>query len=150
MENALFSNKLKEFLVKMGYEEATIEERDMTGEKIYEVSVSDAKYLIGEKGTNLTALEFLVKMICQKQDIPTVKTFVDINGYRKEKAKLLKEAARLAAQKAVLSGKPVLLPPMSGFDRKVIHVELAINPSVATESAGYSPERYVVIKPYLN
>lgn len=145
-----FQNTLKEFLDKMGYPEAAIEQKEIIGETILEVSVPDAKYLIGEKGTNLIALEFLVKMICQKNNIPTTKIFIDVNSYRKEKAKLLKEAARLAAQKAVLSGKPVFLPPMSAFDRKVIHVELAINPSVTTESAGFNPERYVVIKPYLN
>lgn len=150
MEKELFVNTLKEFLNKMGYPEAVVEQKEATGETIFEVSVSDAKYLIGEKGTNLTALEFLVKMICQKQNVSTAKVFIDINNYRKEKAKLLKEAARLAAQKAVLSGKPVSLPPMSAFDRKVIHVELAINPNVTTESAGSMPERFVVIKPYLN
>lgn len=150
MEKELFVNTLKEFLNKMGYQEAVVEQKEAVGETIFEVSVSDAKYLIGEKGTNLTALEFLIKMICQKQNFSTAKVFIDINNYRKEKAKLLKEAARLAAQKAVLSGKPVSLPPMSAFDRKVIHVELAVNPNVTTESAGLMPERFVVIKPYLN
>lgn len=150
MEKELFSKTLKDFLIKMGYDEVVISISDMIGETIFEVGVSDAKYLIGEKGTNLTALEFLVKMICQKNNLATNKIFIDINGYRKEKAKLLKEAARLAAQKAVLSGKTVSLPSMSSFDRKVIHMELTTNPNVTTESAGMSPERYVVIKPYLN
>lgn len=150
MEKELFSNTIKEFLNKMGYGDVLVEQREMTGETIFNISVEDAKYLIGEKGTNLASLEFLIKMICQRKNIPTSKIFIDINEYRKEKIKLLKEAARLAAQKAVLGGKAVFLPPMAAFDRKIIHEELTINPNVTTESAGISPERYVVIKPHLN
>lgn len=146
-----FQNILQEFLIKMGYgEEVSIVKRDSASEMVFEISVNDAKYLIGEKGSNLNSLEYLVKLICQNKNIDTKNLYLDVNDYRKERAKFLKEAARLAAQKAALTKKPVFLPPMPAFDRKVIHAELSINPNIATESEGFAEERRVVVKPYLN
>ena len=148
MNNEIFLKILKEFLAKMGYgEDLIINQKESEDEKIFEIEVPEAKYLIGEKGSNLTSLEFLVKMICQKQNIDTRKIFIDINNYRKERIKLLKETARLAAQKAVLTKEAVVLPPMSAFDRKVIHTELTINPNIKTESEGFAEERRVIVKP---
>lgn len=151
MEKELYLNNLKEFLDKMGYgSEMAVNTKDLTDETIFEISVNDAKYLIGEKGSNLNSLEYLVKLICQNKNIDTKNLYLDINDYRKERAKFLKEAARLAAQKVALTKKPVFLPPMPAFDRKVIHTELSINPNIATESEGFSQERRVVIKPFFN
>ncbi|KKQ58762.1 MAG: Jag protein [Parcubacteria group bacterium GW2011_GWC1_38_17] len=148
MNNELFLKILKEFLAKMGYgEDLIISQKESADEKIFEIEVPEAKYLIGEKGSNLTSLEFLVKMICQKQNIDTRKIFIDINNYRKERIKLLKETARLAAQKAVLTKEVVVLPPMSAFDRKIIHTELTINPNIKTESEGFAEERRVIVRP---
>lgn len=151
MEKELYLNNLKEFLDKMGYgAEAAIAAKDSANETIFEISVDDAKYLIGEKGSNLNSLEYLVKLICQNKNIYTKNLYLDVNDYRKERAKFLKEAARLAAQKVALTKKPVFLPPMPAFDRKVIHTELSINPNIATESEGFAEERRIVIKPFLN
>lgn len=151
MEKELYLNNLKEFLDKMGYgAETAVGIKDFANETIFEISVNDAKYLIGEKGSNLNSLEYLVKLICQSKNIDTKNLYLDVNDYRKERAKFLKEAARLAAQKVALTKKPVFLPPMPAFDRKVIHTELSINPNIATESEGFAEERRVVIKPFLN
>lgn len=149
MDKEKFSNILKEFLVKMGYgDDIEINSKETPDGASIEIKTNNSKYLIGEKGTNLVALEFLVKMICQKQNIDTNKIFIDVNDYRKEKIKFLKEAAKIAAQKVALTGQPVQLPPMSAFERKVIHSELSINPNITTESEGFLEERRVIVKPH--
>lgn len=150
MDNELFLKVLKEFLTKMGYgDDSVINKKESGDETIFEVEIPEAKYLIGEKGSNLASLEFLIKMICQKQQVDTRKLFIDINNYRKERINLLKETARLAAQKAALTKEAVVLPPMSAFDRKIIHTELTINPNIKTESEGFAEERRVIVKPNL-
>lgn len=72
---------------------------------------------------------------------------IDINNYRKEREQLLIELAKAAAQKAVATKQEVKLPAMNAYERRLIHVELAIRPDVKTESIGDSKERCVVIKP---
>lgn len=151
MEKEIFLNTLKDFLNKMGYGEGLIVgQKEVSGETIFEVNTPEAKYLIGEKGSNLYSLEFLVKVACQRKNIDTGKIFIDINNYRKERVKFLKEVAKTAAQKAILIREAVLLPPMPAFDRKIIHTELSVNPNIKTESAGFAEERHIVIKLNLN
>lgn len=146
-----FQNILQEFLIKMGYgEEVSMSKRDLANETVFEIKAKDAKYLIGEKGSNLNSLEYLIKLSCQNKNIETKNFYIDINDYRRERTKFLQEAARLAAQKASLSKKAVFLPPMPAFDRKVIHSELSINPNITTESDGFGEERHIVVKPLLN
>lgn len=150
MNKENFSNILKEFLDKMGYGDGVVIEPKETPDGVsIDIQTEHSKYLIGEKGSNLLALEFLVKMICQKQNIDTSKIFIDVNDYRKEKIKFLKESAKITAQKVALTGQPVELPPMPAFERKIIHAELSINPNIITESEGFLEERRVIVKPYL-
>ena len=40
-----------------------------------------------------------------------------------------------------------MLEPMLPSERKIIHLALAENPYVVTESTGVEPERRVVVKP---
>jgi len=37
---------------------------------------------------------------------------------------------------------------MNAYERRIIHMELAINPNVTTESVGEEPNRCLVVKPY--
>ncbi len=43
--------------------------------------------------------------------------------------------------------RPIMLEPMLPSERKVIHLALADNPFVTTESSGVEPERRVVVSP---
>ncbi len=72
--------------------------------------------------------------------------FFDVNNYRKEREKLLTELARAAARKVVQTKEPVTLPAMNSYERRIIHMELAGHPEVATESQGAGKERYVTVK----
>lgn len=73
--------------------------------------------------------------------------FVDINNYRKEREKLIGDLARAAAQKAVATKSAVRLPAMNAYERRIVHTELSMNPSIKTESEGEGADRSVIIKP---
>lgn len=72
---------------------------------------------------------------------------VDINNYRKERETIIIELAKAAAQKAVMTKTEVRLPAMNAYERRLIHVELAIRPDVKTESVGEGRDRGVTIRP---
>jgi len=59
-----------------------------------------------------------------------------------------KKIAKDAARKVIVTKKPITLPPMNAYERRIIHMELAINPNVTTESVGEEPNRCLVVKPY--
>jgi predicted RNA-binding protein Jag len=91
------------------------------------------------------SLNHILQMIAKKNDARGI--FLDINNYRQERETLIAELARAAAKKAVATKQEVSLPAMNGYERRIVHVELAVHPDVKTESIGEGKSRYIVIKP---
>lgn len=90
------------------------------------------------------SINHLVQIIAQKSgEQPIV---FDINNYRKEREKLIAELARAAARKVLATKEAVSLPVMNSYERRLIHVELAHHPDVATESEGAGKGRYVIVR----
>jgi len=116
------------------------------------VSISaaeDARFLIGKNGQNLQALEHIVRSIFSKgtpgHDGPI---FIDVNDYRKSKASHIADLAREAVQRVRNTQRAEALVPMSSYERRIVHMELASVADVTTESIGQEPQRRIVVKPY--
>jgi spoIIIJ-associated protein len=116
-----------------------------------EIKTTDAPLLIGKHGDNLNAFQHLLRMISGKKADELnrkIMVFVDVDGYRKRQDDDAVELACRRAEQVRTSGNPVKLQPMSGFMRRLIHLELA-KPEwddVFTESIGNSRFRAIVIK----
>lgn len=91
------------------------------------------------------SLNHVFQMIAKKNGADLI--FMDVNNYRQEREGLIAELARAAAKKAVATKDDVPLPVMNSYERRLVHVALAVHPEVTTESIGEGKERYVVIKP---
>ncbi|MDO8536833.1 MAG: R3H domain-containing nucleic acid-binding protein [bacterium] len=94
--------------------------------------------------TLVESVNHLLQMVAKKNDQPSV--FLDINNYRQERENLIAELARAAAKKVLQTKEKVFLPAMNSYERRLVHVELAVHPEVTTESAGMGKERYVIVK----
>ena len=55
--------------------------------------------------------------------------------------------ARGVADESAIKHQAKELPPMNGFERRVIHLALSERQDVITESRGIGEERRVVVKP---
>src|ERR1035437_8203916 len=53
--------------------------------------------------------------------------YVDINNYREERERLLESLARAAAKKVSSTKQPVSLPVMNAYERRIVHVSLALH-----------------------
>jgi spoIIIJ-associated protein len=104
--------------------------------------------LIGKHGQTIDAIQYLVNAIAirsrpdERKDI-----VVDAAGYRARRQASLEALAVRSAERAVRSGEPVELEPMTAVERKVVHVRLKEFQGVETTSEGTEPNRYVVIEP---
>ena len=67
-----------------------------------------------------------------------------------KKAEYLKSSAQEFADEVALSGKEKALSPMSAYERRIVHMQLAGRKDVITESIGKEPERKIIIKPYIS
>jgi R3H domain len=91
------------------------------------------------------SLNHVLQMIAKKNEAKPI--FLDVNNYRHEREGLIAELARAAAKKVLATKQEVSLPAMNSYERRIVHVELAVHPDVTTESLGEGKERYIVIKP---
>jgi predicted RNA-binding protein Jag len=91
------------------------------------------------------SMNHLLQMVAKKNQDATI--FLDINNYRHDRENLITELARAAAKKASVTKVEISLPAMNSYERRLVHMELAVHPEVKTESAGEGKERYVIIKP---
>jgi spoIIIJ-associated protein len=104
--------------------------------------------VIGKHGQTIDAVQYLVNAIAARdlgdERKPVV---VDAAGYRSRRQASLDALAVRNAERAVSSGGPVELDPMTAVERKVVHLRLKDFPGVVTRSEGTEPNRYVVIEP---
>ena len=106
----------------------------------------EMKHLIGYKGKTIEAFQSLLNSMLQREDEEYAKVFVEINDYKKKKEEKLRKLANKMAANCVKFRRPIILEPMSAYERLIIHRELADRTDVETESIGEEPKRRVVIK----
>jgi len=91
------------------------------------------------------SMNHLLQMVARKNQGEAI--FLDINNYRHDRENLIGDLARAAAKKVMATKEDVSLPAMNSYERRLVHVALAIHPEVKTESAGEGKERYVIVRP---
>lgn len=125
-----------------------IDERNAKSMSVAIYTSENARFLIGKNGQNLKSLEQILRTMFLKK-IPEISNIVvDVNDYRKSRANYVAELARQAVARVRSTQKSEALLPMTSYERRVVHMELASHPDIATESIGAEPNRRIVIKPY--
>ena len=134
---------MKEFIVnsKLDLKIVNIEK---SGERyIVNVDGKDIRYLIGEKGSTLNSVEYLLSSV---KSFKNMKVVIDSNDYKKKREESLRDLARKKGKKVLDTGRNIKLNPMSARERKIIHEEISYIKGLKTESVGEEPKRYLVIK----
>lgn len=111
------------------------------------LSERDQQLLVGRRGENLAALQFMVNLLLGAKTDLWARVVVDVDGYRIRRKEALTMLAEKMAERVIEQGTPYPLEPMSPYDRRIVHMALAEHPQVMTESTGEGDERRVVIMP---
>lgn len=98
------------------------------------ISSLDSQYIIGGDGDRLDDLQYLVNRMIQRkmEDAPRVK--VDCDHYRERNEARLLEKARSLAERVQESGKPMKMPPLNAYHRRLVHNALQSMEGIVTES----------------
>ena len=114
-------------------------------EERYVVNVDgkDIRYLIGEKGSTLNSVEYLLSSV---KNFKNIRVVIDSNDYKQKREESLRDLARKKGKKVLETGRNVKLNPMSARERKIIHEEISFMKGLKTESVGEEPKRYLIIK----
>ncbi|MFA5926102.1 MAG: R3H domain-containing nucleic acid-binding protein [Parcubacteria group bacterium] len=147
----IIKSLIDEILKKMGFLDFTVgirEEAGPDGENlVFNIVTQESDLMIGQFGVNLQSLQHLLRAVARKKIEERLRFSVDVNNYRRQKMASLEETAKSFARQAIIEKRPVVLRPMSAYERRIIHMTLSGNDQVKTESIGEGEDRKVVIKP---
>ncbi len=106
-----------------------------------------AGVFVGHHGEGLTAIRMIFSLILFQRFGIWPKIHLNVNDYQERREEALKELAYGAAERAVSLNKEIILPNLSSYERRIVHMYLSENPQVKTESRGVPPLRQMVIIP---
>jgi spoIIIJ-associated protein len=104
----------------------------------------DGGVLVRRGGEGLQALQHLVATAFRRQLGDDIRVVIDCNGYRKEKDAELRQMARFIAEKARTAG-PQEMGPLNPYERRVVHLAIAEDPTTTSESVGDAFMKTVII-----
>ncbi len=138
-----------ELLEKMNFEVEKAFVEDLDGEEnqaLVEITVKDPAGLIGFRGRNLASIQLVLSLIIRSQIGEGIRVLLDVNNYRGEQKVRLENMTKSLAEKALETGKDVVMANMSSYERRICHMVLTEMEGVTGESEGEGEERHIVIK----
>ncbi len=109
----------------------------LSGERLeIEIEGVDEELLVEDEGQVLLALQHLLPRVMYGQVGRIIPCRLDSRGYQQKKEERLRGLARRVAEEVVDRGGTRTLRPMNPADRRIVHLALADDPDVETESQG--------------
>jgi predicted RNA-binding protein Jag len=119
------------------------------GEERLEIDLSgeDVDWCFADDGELIQAVEHLLPRMIRSLSGEPVPVRVDCDNFHEIREERLRSLAQKVAEEVRRQGKPRILEPMNPGDRRIIHVTLADDPGVVTESEGDGYFKRVMVRP---
>ena len=142
-------NMLNLMGLKTQVETAIIEADENNRERTYSLNIEgeDLGILIGRRGETLDAIQYLVRLVVNRDLHNWPRIEVDVEHYKERRTLSLERLAITMADKAVRENHTVVLEAMPARERRLVHIALRNRDDVYTESVGEDDSRKVSIIP---
>lgn len=127
--------------------DAKVEVKQESDRLLFDVIGGNSGILIGKRGQNLEAIQYIIDKIVNKKSDQRVRLQIDVEGYLNTRKNNLRSLATRLAEKAKRTGKPSTIGQMNAHDRRIVHLELKSDRNVRTQSIGDGYYRKLVIFP---
>ena len=117
------------------------------GGPLFEIEGDDSGLLIGRRGETLRSFQFLVRFLVGQSMGQRTNVSLDVEGYDDRRKQSLHNLAERVSQRVVKTGRSIELEPMNARERRLVHMFLADDSGVFTESSGSGSDRKIVIFP---
>ena len=111
------------------------------------LSGEGADVLLRRKGEALDALQVIVNTAFRRDARGDRHYVVDALGFRRDKDIELRKMAQFLMDKVKTSGTPQEIGPLNPYARRIVHLAVADDPALASESVGDAFLKTVVISP---
>jgi len=119
-----------------------------TAEAIFlNISGDESGLLIGRRGQNLDALQYLLSKAVNRSDTDRKMIVVDSEDYRRRREASLLGMAERIREKVKKTQKPLSLAHMNAHDRRIIHLALQEDEELVTKSRGEGEYRKIIVLP---
>lgn len=129
----------------MGVDVSVNVRRDEEGNVRVDMFGDTLGILIGRRGETLDALQYLTSLYVNRGRDEYTRVTLDTENYRAKREESLRRLANRMANRAVKTGRKVVMEPMNPYERRILHSALQQNDAVTTHSEGEEPNRHVVI-----
>lgn len=110
-------------------------------------TTDEAGLLIGARGETLASIQAILGMMFRQRVGEWQRIIVNVADWRERQKDRLNELAIQTAERAKATGEPQPLYNLSSSERRIVHLALADDKEVSTESHGEGQERYLVVNP---
>lgn len=131
---------LEDVFARTGLELRVAVKRRSTG-SVLDIEGADSELLQSQTGELLEALQHLINQIFGRQLPAGDRLVCDVEGFRATREAELQAMANLAAKRVRDSGASFTFQPMNANERRIIHLTLADQEDLFTESIGEGSER---------
>jgi spoIIIJ-associated protein len=135
---------LSGLLAHMGIESSTVEITTLEDSVVVAIHCeeSESGLLIGRHAETLDAMQHILRLLYQKDyEKPVV---LNINDFRESREEYIRDLATRMAERVVETGHPQSLH-LPAHERRLVHMALAENDKVTTQSEGEGPYRVLQI-----
>ena len=105
----------------------------------------DASVLLARRGEPLQALQHLVDSAFREAPGDPGRVPVDCLGFRRDKDLELRQMAKFLAEKAKTTGTEQQIGPLNAYERRIVHMAVAEDPALSSESIGDAAQKTVTI-----
>jgi len=105
----------------------------------------DGGVFVRRGGEGLQALQHIVATTFRRQLGDDNRIVIDCNNFRRDKDAELRKMAHFIADKARDTGMPQEMGPLNPYERRIVHIAIAEDPRVTSESIGDAFMKTVII-----
>ncbi len=135
---------LSGLLAHMGIESSTVDISEIDDAVVVSIHCEETEsgLLIGRHAETLDAMQHVLRLLYQKEyEKPIV---LNINDFRESREEYIRDLANRMAERVVETGHPQVLH-LPAHERRLVHMALAENTQVTTQSEGEGPYRVLQI-----
>ncbi|MGH9482343.1 MAG: protein jag [Terriglobales bacterium] len=115
-------------------------------ELVVDFSGPDADLLLEEDGEVMRGIEHLAFEMLRLGPEEHHRLVFDCQGHRQLRVEELRALAKMAAERVLKTGAPYEFAPMNSRDRRTVHMALAAQAGLSSESEGMGRDRHIVVR----
>lgn len=111
------------------------------------LETEESGMLIGYHGETLESLQTIVSLVASRELGEFARVSIEVGDYKKNRVEYLKHLVLQAKEQALSQNTGISLSSLKSWERREVHMMLADDQEVSTESMGEGRDRVLVVKP---